>query len=311
MGFDVLTGGRNEVLNLFFDHDVYNPWRPEMGPGAWSLAEDLTSPWLLVPQSPVLGAIGEHSPLPQGVPPEYTEGMRSMIWQDLSIPAMKRKFLHLYLEWRHRQSSRDPADQKVWVFGWHEHTNNLFTDDGTYGNIRNLRDEVQEFVGWLNEHFINRRTADGRPIAEYASVEEVAQEFRTWEAAYPDQSSFSYPVRERDWNLYPYKLKGLTRELMYAHYEREITAFRDQGVYVHELLKTGGRNWRYEGGRITSAGPTRSIYLLWSEAGERTVDFSNVLAGEIRCVDGETGAEVLQPAEALRVAEVPIVCMKN
>jgi hypothetical protein len=302
MGFDLQTGGRNEALNLFFDHDVYNPWRPDMTPGAWPLAEDLNSPWILVPQSPVLGAIGEHAPLPPGVPSEYTEGMRSMIWQDLSIPAMQRKFLHLYLEWRYRQGSEDPADEKIWVFGWHEHPNKLFADDGAYGNIRNLRDEIQEFVGWLNENFI------GRGIAKYAGVEEVAQAFRAWEAAHPSESSFSYPVRERDWDLYPYKLKGLTRELMYDHYEREITAFRDQGVYVHELLKTDGRNWRYESGQIVSDGPTWPIYVLWSESGERTIDFSGVLAGPIKCVAGRTGIETAQSASSLRVTEEPIIC---
>ncbi len=302
MGFDLQTGGRNEALNLFFDHDVYNPWRPSMAPGAWPLAEDLNSPWILVPQSPVLGAIGEHAPLPPGVPPEYTEGMRSMIWQDLSIPAMQRKFLHLYLEWRHRQGSEDLADEKVWVFGWHEHPNKLFADDGVYGNIRNLRDEIQEFVTWLNENFI------GQGIAKYASVEDVARAFRAWEAARPGESSFNYPVRERDWDVYPYQLKGLTRELMYAHYEREVKAFRDQGIYVYELLKTDGRNWRYENGQIVSDGPTWSIYVLWSEAGERTIDFSSVLAGTIQCVTGNTGIEATESASSLHVTEEPIIC---
>ncbi|NIV30295.1 MAG: hypothetical protein GWN58_12615, partial [Anaerolineae bacterium] len=305
LGFDLLTGGRNEALNLFFDHDVYNPWRPTMSPGAWSLAEELDSPWVLVPQAPVLGAIGEHAPLPPGVPLEFTEGMRSMIWQDLSIPAMQRKLLHLYLEWRHRQRSLDPIDEKIWVFGWHEHTNNLLRHDSAYGNTRNLRDEVQEFVRWLNENFI----AGG--IAEYASIGEVAQEFNAWEEAHPGQSSFNYPVRERDWEAYPYRLKGLTRELMYAHYEREITAFRDQDVHVHELLKTDGRNWRYEAGRIVSLKPTWPIYLLWSEAGEQTIDVSSALSGTIRCADGETGATASQSGTTLRVTEVPIICTQS
>jgi len=95
MGFTVQTGGRNEAMNLFFDHDVYNPWRPAAG---WPLGEDLRSRWLLIPQAPVLGSIGEHSPIPTGVPDEYTRGMQRMVWQDLSVPAMKRKFLHLYLD---------------------------------------------------------------------------------------------------------------------------------------------------------------------------------------------------------------------
>jgi len=305
MGFDLLTGGRSEVLNLFFDHDVFNPWRPETGPGAWSLAEDLGSPWLLVPQATMLGFIGEHEVIPQGVPQEYTEGLSWGIWQDLSVPAMERKFLHLYLEWRSWKGNEDPKDEKIWAFGWHEHPHNLFADDGAYGNERNLRDEVQEFVTWLNENFISPG------IARYASVEGVAQAFYGWEEAHPGESSFDYPVRERDWELYPYKLKGITRELMYAHYVREITAFRDQGVYVHELLKTDGRNWRYKNGEIVSDGPTRPIYILWGKEGGRTIDFSTVVEGDIHCTDGETGAESLWPAQGLRVTEVPIVCMES
>ena len=310
MDFDLLTGGRNEALNLFFDHDVYNPWRPAMtlGPGAWPLAEDLNSSWVLVPQAPVLGAIGEHAPLPVGVSPEYTQGMRSMIWQDLSIPAMQRKLLHLYLEWQTRQRSQDPADQRIWVFGWHEHNNNLLADDGAYGNMRNLRDEVREYVTWLNENFINQRTVDGRLIARYAATEEVAQAFLAWEQAHPGQSSFNYPVRVRDWDVYPYQLKGLTRELMYAHYEREITAFRDQGVNAHQLLKTDGRNWSYQSGRIVSLKPTWNIYLLWSDVGEKVIDFSGVIKGTLQCVAGLSGAETVQPAASLRMSEEPAIC---
>jgi hypothetical protein len=311
MGFDLLTGGRNEVLNLFFDHDVYNPWRPAMtlGPGAWPLSEDLKSSWILVPQAPVLGAIGEHSPLPAGVPLEYTQGMRFMVWQDLSIPAMQRKFWHLYLEWLNRQKSTNPAEQRVWVFGWHEHTNNLFADDDTYGNIRNLRDEVREYVTWINDHFISKRTTDGKLIAKYATAEEVANTFRAWETAHPGQSSFSYPVRVRDWDLYPYQLKSLTRELMYAHYEGEITAFRAKGVNAHKLLKTDGRNWVYQNGRVASTKPAWDVYLLWSEVGEKTVDFSGVLSGTVKCTTGRGGAETVQPAASLRVTEEPIICV--
>jgi hypothetical protein len=310
MGFDLFTGGRNEALNLFFDHDVYNPWRPAMtlGPEAWPLSENLKSPWILVPQAPVLGAIGEHFPLPPGVPPEYTRGMRSMVWQDLSIPAMKRKFWHLYLEWQARQRSQDPTAQRVWVFGWHEHTNNIFADDGVYGNIRNLRDEVREFVNWLNENFVNKRTVDGKLIAQYTTTEDVAQEFETWETAHPGESSFNYPVRVRDWNAYPYQLKGLTRELMYAHYAAEITAFRAQGVNVHKLLKTDGRSWIYQNGRVASTKPTWDVYLLWSDAGEKTIDFSGIVPGSLKCVAGYNGVEMAQSAVDLQVGEEPIVC---
>ncbi len=310
MGFAFFTGGRNEVLNLFFDHDVYNPWRPATAreSAGWPLAEETKGHWILVPQAPVLGAIGEHFPLPAGVPPEYTQGMRVMVWQDLSIPAMQRKFWHLYLEWLQRQKSTNPTDKRVWVFGWTEHTNNLFADDNRYGNNRNLRDEVRQYVFWLNENFINKRTSEGKLIAQYATAETVMKEFRAWEVAHPGESSFSYSARTRDWSVYPYQLKGLTRELMYAHYEQEITTFRAQGVNAHKLLKTNGRNWVYQNGRVMSTRPTWPIYLLWSDAGDRTIDFSGVLSGTVRCVAGRSGAEIAHETAALRVSEEPIIC---
>lgn len=201
MGFEILTGGRNEALNLFFDHDVYNPWRPVRG---WPLSEELKSPWVLVPQSPVLGAIGEHMPIPPGVPPEYTRGMRRMIWQDLSIPAMRRKFPHCYLEWREHNRQ---GMEKVWVFGWHEHTDDLYPRELARWKP-SQREAVAKFVKWLNENFIGKRTLDGRLIAKYSNTDEVYEEFLRWERRHPGESSFNYPLRVGDWGRYPYMLKG-------------------------------------------------------------------------------------------------------
>ncbi len=115
-------------------------------------------------------------------------------------------------------------------------------------------------------------------------------------------------MRVRDWNVYPYQLKGLAGDLMYAHYEQEITAFRAQGVHAHQLSKTDGRNWSYQGGRIVSSQPTWPVYLLWSEAGAQTIDFSGVITGSLNCVAGRSGAETLQSAASLPVPEEPITC---
>jgi hypothetical protein len=292
-GFDTLTGGRNEAMNLFFDHDVYTPWRPAMG---WPLAEDLSSHWVLIPQAPVPGRIGEHCPIPQGVPEEYTRGMRQQIWQDLSIPALQRKFLHLYLEWRH--SSHDTR-HSPFVFGWHEHTNDLFPDDAT-GRQKKLRRELVELVEWLNANFIGKG-------ARYANTDEVRDEFLAWEKAHPQQSSFNYPVRTRDWEKYPYQLKGLARELMYAHCAQEITTFKDKGVHVHKLLKTDGRTWDMRGREVVCTKPTKDIYLLWGEKGTQTIDFSSVVAGKLRRVEGASGKESAADSKSLIVSTEPVI----
>ncbi|MCX7826757.1 MAG: hypothetical protein N2689_14550 [Verrucomicrobiae bacterium] len=292
-GFDTLTGGRNEAMNLFFDHDVYTPWRPAMD---WPLGEDLTSRWILVPQSPVPGQIGEHAPIPRGVPEEYTRGMRRMIWQDLSIPALKRKFLHLYLE--HRR-----ATGKVWVFGWHEHTNDLFPDEAP-GPRRKLRRELVELIEWLNANFIGKG-------ARYANTDEVRDEFLAWEKAHPGQSSFNYPARTRDWKQYPYQLKGLARELMYAHHAQEITTFKRHGVHVHKLLRTDGRNWETRGKEVICRKPPVNIYLLWCEKGTQTIDLSQVLGSPARQVESHSGKETIVDTARLTVSEMPMVLIPS
>ncbi len=110
----------------------------------------------------------------------------------MSIPGMKRKFDHIYLEWKNR--SRDPlsADNRVWVFQWHEHTINIGFDDGQWGGptpSKNYRDEVMEYVTWLNETWINKQSPDGKLIARYSDVDTVLAEFNPWEANHPGQST--------------------------------------------------------------------------------------------------------------------------
>jgi hypothetical protein len=288
-GFDTLTGGRNEAMNLFFDHDVYTPWRPAMD---WSLSEDLSSRWILIPQAPVPGRIGEHSPLPTGVSEEYTRGMRTQIWQDLSVAALKRKFLHLFLEPKSETG-------KLRVFGWHEHTNDLFPDS-TPGPRKKLRRELVELVEWLNANFIGNGT-------RYSNCDEVRDEFLAWEKAHPKQSSFDYSVKKRDWEKYPYHLKGLARELMYSHHDKEISAFNDKGVHVHKLLKTDGRNWSVRDGKVVCDRTTKDVYLLWSDKGTVTIDFSKIVAGKLRRVEGASGKESVAEATKLVVTTEPVI----
>lgn len=301
-GFDTLTGGRNEALNLFFDHDVYNPWRPADG---WPLAEDWASPWVLVPQGPDLGSIGEHCPLPPGVAEEYARGMRQ-IWQDLSVPAMKRKFLHLHLERRATGLSAPGDDRSPWVFGWHEHTNSLFPDNGSRRG-RRLRAAVMEFVEWLNANFIGQGGADGKVIARYATTDEVRDAYLAWEKAGPRRSSFHYDARTCDWEKYPYRLKRLAWELVFSHHDREIDGFRAQGVHAHRLLKAPGRTWEMRGAQVVSAAPTKDIYLLWGNRGAATIDFSGIVAGPLRRAGGASGKETVADAKDLTVDEEPII----
>ncbi len=291
-GFNLTTTGTSEVFVGYFGHDPYNPWAMATK-GEGPLAEDRDSRWIMIPGASVLGNIGKHT-----------------AWTDLSIPSFQRKCWQTYLEWRHWTRDLNRNDERVWAFGWHEHTANLDTDDGIFGNPRNLRDEVKTFVTWINEKFINQRDPQRGLVAKYATAHDVESAFRSWQTRHPGQSSFNYTARGPDWNRYPYKLVGVARELMYAHLDEEIITFREQGVMAQRLVRTEGPSWRYHNGKIVSAEPTSTVYLLWSDAGEKTIDFSSVCKGKVHCVAGtQAGSETIQEASSLRVDEVPMVCI--
>ncbi len=284
-GFDVITTGQTEVFNAYFDHDPYTPWRSVVQ-GA-QLTADPLSAWILVPGAPVLGTIGKH-----------------IVWVDVSVPAMQRKFMHVYHEARREGTG---TDARIWVLGWHEHLGNIAGDDGKGGDIRSLRDEVRTMVTWLNDNFINKPTLEGGVVAKYATAGQVAAVFRDWEKANPGKSSFHYSAQAQDWNLYPYALEGLSRELANSHYDSELSSFRGQGVNAHKLLKTEGQTWAYVNGNITSTTPIWPIYLLWTDQSAATIDFSSVGA-RLRCIDGLSGAQQLLVASALIVTQTPMTC---
>ncbi|MGH9673277.1 MAG: hypothetical protein ACRD44_08850 [Bryobacteraceae bacterium] len=293
-GFDIITTGQTEILNSFFDHDPWNPFRlRSVAPGASQLQEDLNGPWIMVPSASVLGAIGRHT-----------------VWVDVSPAAMRRKFLNLLLERRNRRLGGATADERVWAFGWHEHLANISANDGVYGNIANLRDEVIELVSWLNHNFIGQRDSKGALIARYATASEVASELKSWEEAHRGQSSFNYARRTTDWEAYPYQLRGLTSQLMNSHHESEIPGFRAEGVHAHKLLKTDDQNWSFRGGQIVSSSATWPIYLMWSDEGEVTIDLSGSVASELTCVAADANDHVGVSADprGVRVGATPVVC---
>ena len=293
MGFDVTTGA--ETLNSYFDHPPYNPWRPlNVGPSVNLLIENPNNTaWTVLPGDPVLGEMATH-----------------IVWTDLSIPGLERKFEHIYLEWKSR--SRDPlnSDNRVWVFQWHEHPFNLGGDDGKYGNKQFFRDEVREYVTWLNDNWINRRGPDGKLIARYSGVEPITDEFNVWETTHPGQSSFNYPVLVQDWDSYPYTLKGLSRELMFSHHIETNPVFDAQGGHVVKLLRAEGQTWTYDAqGNIVTTDPTTEIYVVWSDNGSQVGDFSSVVSGQLRRIDGLTGAETTVNSASLSYSETPVICI--
>lgn len=189
---------------------------------------------------------------------------------DVTVPQLQRQFLMLYAEWLSRE--RTGAEDRVWSFGFVYHPNQ--------GDRYNA--DLTEFLDWLDANFIGKTSPHGNVVARYATASQIADEFTAWEAAHPGASSFSY-VRG---DPYPYTYATAATKLKGAAYEGE--ADLGEGVSCFRFSKDG-----------------RPIYLLWSDVGERTVDLSRELSGQVRVTDA-AGQQSTQDTAALQLTEEPL-----
>jgi hypothetical protein len=189
---------------------------------------------------------------------------------DLAIPQLQRHFLMLYTEWLSRE--RTGAEDRTWVFGFVYHPN--YTD--------RYHADLVEFLDWLDTHFINRPSPHGNTVARYATIGEIVQEHHAWEAAHPGTSSFSY-VRG---DPYPYTYATVATKLEGAAYEAHVDL--GPGVSCFRFSKDG-----------------KPLYMLWSDAGEQTVDLSGQLPGQVQVTDS-TGQRSSRDASALIATQDPI-----
>ncbi|MBN2549918.1 MAG: hypothetical protein JXB15_12215 [Anaerolineales bacterium] len=190
---------------------------------------------------------------------------------DVTVPQLQRQFLMLYAEWLARE--RTGAEDHVWSFGFVYHPN--------MGDRYN--DALVEFLDWLDQSFIGKTSPYGHTIARYALVGEVAAEFLAWEAAHPGVSSFNYVSGDP----YPYTYAALAQKLASAAYEEQIDL--GEGVNCYRFTKDN-----------------QTIFMCWSDQGERTIDFSNQLSGQVQATSG-SGQQSSLEAAALPLTEEPIL----
>jgi hypothetical protein len=258
-GFTIACGNRLEKGINYLGHMVWNPWRAANSdePGH-ELAEDLSASY---PTFNHLAQIGGGGSI--GMPAE-AHG------QDLTLPQMQRRFLMLYAEWLARE--RNGSEDRVWAFGWVYHPN--------YGDRYNR--ETSEFLDWLDQHFVGQASPHGHTIARYATVGEIADEFRDWEAAYPDTSSFHYVQGDP----YPYTYAVIPAMLENAAYEAHVNL--GSGVSCFRFSRDG-----------------QPVYMLWSDSGEGVLNFSSELRGQVR-VTNAAGQESVLDAASLTLSEEPL-----
>jgi len=239
--FSIQGGGPNEEAYAFWGHDVWNPWRPGLGPTG---VEDLGQrDFILVPHLPQIGRTNPHGPL--------------RIPQDRRLASLQRQFLQEYLNWRALE--RQGGSPRVWTFGCATHPEQ---------NPQH-RDDIVRFLEWLNANFIGRRSAGGNVIAEYASFGEVAKGFADFERQAPDRSSLSMP-RAR---AYPYPLLGLLEPLKKALYVGRIAGAENEAE-AHVLRigeKQAALAWREMGTALLEVSDVvgAEVEVIAAASGER------------------------------------------
>jgi hypothetical protein len=189
---------------------------------------------------------------------------------DLSVPHLQSQFLMLYTEWLSRVHRG--AEDKVWTFGFVYHPN--------YGDKYNA--DLVEFLDWLDENFVGKTTPDGYTIARFATVSVIGQEYLDWEADHPGISSFNY---QSD-GPYPYTYYIIPEMMQDAAYVGELSM--GSGVSCYQFTRNG-----------------RGLYLIWSNSGNQTIDFSSTLVGQVHLTDS-SGIESTQDASALPITDEPL-----
>jgi len=279
-GITVQTGGRNELFLMIFDHDVHNAWRPDAKD---ALGEDVNNrAYVCVPQVAVPGNIKPHQD----------------VMQDLSVPAMKRRFLQILME--RSEHERLGLPPKTWTFGWTVHDFDIYPADATRGPNRSQRKNVQELVAWINDNFVP-------DVAYWDTPNGVANSFYELEARQPGVPQFHYASRKRDWDAYPYRMKGAARALIGSHFVRALKDWSGIQAFELERVKPDSEWYTDPNNEVKVKGATSRLVLAWSDAGSRTIDVSRFAAGNVKVIRGTSGEISTAKAAAVPVGTEPVI----
>lgn len=246
-------------------HHIWHPYRPSP---IDLMCEEPTAPFVQVTQGSVIGVADVH----HGV------------FQDMTAGAVKRQFVQLYLNWRHRDRTGLPP--KVWCWGWGGHAYD-FAEDGE------SRAALVDVLAWLDEHFADRVEPTGSHVLRWSTHREAAADFVAWESAHPGTSSFD------GCSAYPW-LEPVRDEL------------RDYAWSADLALSPGTDAFLFER-------DGREAAVLWRAGGLALEDLHSIFGGPVRVVGLETGAvgtadatHVLVGAEPLMVtAEEPRTALRS
>jgi hypothetical protein len=258
-GFTNHQQGPGEQFYAYFKHYPMNPFRPS---GTWFMEHDPTTEVIVVPFGPVLGNNSVHF----------------NILQDMRMQAVQARFLLELLNWLN--DVHVAQTERVWVTGWAAHCSDVVPGTST-------RDELAPVLDWFIAHFIGQQVS-GRVAASFASVPEARDAYYTWEANHPGEISFSYPVSQTNWGLYPYLIPAVK--------------YLTDAWYEEAMPQVGIVRWH----RFTAAadiGGPYDLYVAYPiDDVPDTVDLSSWLGvGDIAVVDPATGVAQFIPTDTVTI----------
>ncbi len=253
-GFTVGLGNRPEIALNYLGHIVWNPWRAKCSNDyGHSLEWDPSVSFVSIDHRAQIGSVTSHG----GV--------------DSRSDTLKRQFLLSFVEWKVNELE---GDDRVWSWGVVHHPN--------YGSRYNA--DIEDFFGWLNEHFIGKTTPRGDLIAKYATASEVADAFISWERSHPGEPSFSYV----EGDPYPYKCAYAKDKLLNSVYAGEVRL--GDKIQAFKFSSDGGE-----------------FILVWYEGSNSVlVDVSSIMGkGKVRVIT-PTGGISVHDASSVPLSELPV-----
>ena len=267
-GYTIKEGGGNDqTLIPLFGHTPFSIYKPG---DDCQLCEDLNKKFVVIPQGPPIGLISDHF------------GFKAF-----NGTAERKKVEILQALVNRRLFSLNPdKGARVWSYGWGLHGFQLvenYQDDA-------CRSGLQDLIPWIDQQ------KSDRDIMKFASYVEARDQYKEWETANPETSSFNYPeaeLQETNYDYYPYA-EWANKFLKEALYSKQI----DNDKIDAFLLKVNDMN-------LVLA------YLKEDQTKAISFDLSNYFNDTITKVMVDSGDSIDIEDQTIKVGLTPVIVVES
>lgn len=234
---------------------------------------------------------------------DYPAGLHAV---HTSVPQLQRHFLAVMAERQERYRLGMPP--LVFSFAAMTHP------DQNAG----LHEEVGGLYRWL-ARWTNRTFPGSGQVAQFTTDAGVREALEAWEDEYSGLSSFTFDydayLEDPTSQSWPYLLEGVVTGMRDAELDDEVKTWRPQRVVAFRLDKRymvrGEPNEDGQEPLCVSEDILGQMYLVWSNAGPKTIDFSSELPGVVFVRDGATGVLTAASAASLAVTGKPMLVVSD